>query len=233
MTDPWLATAIEKMYAEGERQQETPLLRLALAPAIWLYLKDESLHASGSLKHRLARSLFLHALCNGWLKKDMPVVEASSGSTAISEAWFARLLGLPFFAVVPEGTASSKIAQIRRLGGECHFVKEAGQLAVEAARLAKRLNGHFMDQFTFAERATDWRSGNIADAIFRQMAQTPFPIPDAFVVGAGTGGTATTIGRYLRYRGHASRLLWSIRNTLFFTITGDKEIARCAANAAV
>ncbi|STQ43438.1 Cysteine synthase [Ewingella americana] len=53
---------------------------------------------SGSLKHRLARSLFLYGLCNGWIRENTPIIEASSGSTAISEAYFARLLGLPFIA---------------------------------------------------------------------------------------------------------------------------------------
>ena len=66
-----------------------------------LYLKDESTHPTGSLKHRLARSLFLYALCNGWIRAGTTVVEASSGSTAVSEAYFARMLGLPFVAVMP------------------------------------------------------------------------------------------------------------------------------------
>lgn len=207
MKDPWMTLAVQKICAEEQQQAETPLLRLALTPDIWLYLKDESAHPSGSLKHRLARSLFLHALCSGWLTPGTPVIEASSGSTAISEAWFARLLGLPFYAVMPEGTAQRKIEQIRQLGGECRFVKNAAQLSAEANRLAKKLNGHFMDQFTFAERVTNWRDGNIAAAVFQQLAQTPFPLPHTFVVGAGTGGTASTIGRYLRYQGYASRLL--------------------------
>jgi hypothetical protein len=33
-----------------------------------LYLKDESVHPTGSLKHRLARSLFLYGVCNGWIQ---------------------------------------------------------------------------------------------------------------------------------------------------------------------
>ncbi|WP_380184247.1 PLP-dependent cysteine synthase family protein [Kalamiella sp. sgz302252] len=217
MSDPWIATAIAKLYDEQRRQVETPLISLPLTSSLWLYLKDESAQPSGSLKHRLARSLFLYALCNGWIKQGTPVIEASSGSTAISEAWFARLLGLPFFAVMPESTAKAKIKQIRLLGGECHFVKHAGELAAEAARLAKKLNGHFMDQFTFAERATDWRKENIAASLFQQLARTPFPVPTAIVAGAGTGNTATTIGRYLRYQGHTSRLLVvDPENSVFF-----------------
>jgi cysteine synthase A len=58
-----------------------------------------------------------------------------------------------------------------------------------------------MDQFTFAERATDWRgNNNIADSIFTQMAKERFPVPSWVVVSAGTGGTSSTIGRYIRYR---------------------------------
>jgi cysteine synthase A len=58
-----------------------------------------------------------------------------------------------------------------------------------------------MDQFTYAERATDWRgNNNIAESIFEQMAKERHPVPKWIVVGAGTGGTSATIGRYLRYR---------------------------------
>ena len=84
-------------------------------PAEWgidLYLKDESVHPTGSLKHRLARSLFLYGLCNGWITERTTIVEASSGSTAVSEAYFARFLGLPFVAVMPTSTSPEKIALI-------------------------------------------------------------------------------------------------------------------------
>src|SRR3546814_8643358 len=58
-----------------------------------------------------------------------------------------------------------------------------------------------MDQFTYAERATDWRgNNNIAESIFEQMALERHPVPAWVVVGAGTGGTSATIGRYVRYR---------------------------------
>ena len=69
-------------------------LELPGYPGIDLYLKDESSHPTGSLKHRLARSLFLYGLCSGQITEGSTVVEASSGSTAVSEAYFARMLGL-------------------------------------------------------------------------------------------------------------------------------------------
>ena len=101
----WLHNAISRIEADYQRSADTHLIALPL-PAfathgIDLYLKDESTHPTGSLKHRLARSLFLYSLCNGWLREGSTVVESSSGSTAVSEAYFARLLGLPFIAVMP------------------------------------------------------------------------------------------------------------------------------------
>ena len=83
--------------AEATRSADTHLLAVpALGErGVDIYLKDESTHTTGSLKHRLARSLFLYALANGWIRPGKPIVEASSGSTAVSEAYFARLMAIP------------------------------------------------------------------------------------------------------------------------------------------
>ncbi|MGC6387813.1 PLP-dependent cysteine synthase family protein [Ewingella sp. S1.OA.A_B6] len=210
MTNAWVNHAIKEIDADFQRSADTHLIRLSLSdfPGIALYLKDESTHPSGSLKHRLARSLFLYGLCNGWIRENTPIVEASSGSTAISEAYFARLLGLPFIAVMPSCTAPSKIQQIEFYGGRCHFVENSGQIYAASEQLAKEMNGHYMDQFTYAERATDWRgNNNIADSIFRQMSLEPHPVPRYLVMSAGTGGTSATLGRYIRYQGHQTELV--------------------------
>jgi cysteine synthase A len=199
----WIAQAIAKLDEDRRREVDTPLLALGLPelPACRIYIKDETAHPTGSLKHRLARSLFLHAICNGDIQEHTTVVEASSGSTAISEAYFANLLGLPFIAVVPVGTATAKREAIARAGAQIHLVEPHDEISVVAARVARDMNGHFMDQFTFAERATDWRgNNNIAESLFAQLAEQTFPVPRWIVVGAGTGGTSATIGRYIRYQ---------------------------------
>ncbi|MCP8938732.1 PLP-dependent cysteine synthase family protein [Alsobacter sp. SYSU M60028] len=205
----WVDGAIRAIEADFTRSSDTHLLKVVLpgAPGVSLYLKDESTHPTGSLKHRLARSLFLYGLCNGWIGPDTPIIEASSGSTAVSEAYFARMLGLRFIAVMPRSTSAEKVAAIAFQGGECHFVDSATEMYEASARLAAELGGHYMDQFTYAERATDWRgNNNIAESIFGQMAAEPHPIPAWIVVGAGTGGTSATIGRFLRYRRLPTRL---------------------------
>ncbi|MBC3953084.1 PLP-dependent cysteine synthase family protein [Pseudomonas folii] len=206
----WIRNAIKTLDCDQRRSADTHMLKLDV-PALGdidIYIKDESTHPSGSLKHRLARSLFLHAICSGKIRQGTHVVEASSGSTAVSEAYFAKLLGLPFTAVMPRHTASKKIQQVELLGGRCHFVEQSCDMYSEAERLALLDNGHYMDQFTYAERATDWRgNNNIADSIFDQLSGEAHPIPTAIVMSAGTGGTSSTIGRFIRYKGHATKLI--------------------------
>lgn len=209
MPRSWMLGALRAIERDYRRSADTHLVPVDLPAlaSVRVYLKDESTHPTGSLKHRLARSLFLYALCNGWIGEGSTVIEASSGSTAVSEAYFARMLGLPFVAVMPRTTSLAKIAQIEFHGGRCHFVDDPAEVYAEAQRLAAECHGHYMDQFTFAERATDWRgNNNVAESIFEQMGKEPHPVPAWIVVGAGTGGTSATIGRYIRYRGFATRL---------------------------
>ena len=166
---PWLHTAIARNEADYQRSADTHLIPLPLPgferAGIDLYLKDESTHPTGSLKHRLARSLFLYALCNGWVR---------------------------------EGSI---------YGGRCHFVDGAAQVYDAARQVAQDTGGHYMDQFTYAERATDWRgNNNIAESMFAQMRRERHPVPRWIVVGAGTGGTSATIGRYVRFQQYASSL---------------------------
>jgi cysteine synthase A len=198
----WADEAVRRIEADANRSADTHLHAFPL-PEEWgidVYLKDESVHPTGSLKHRLARSLFLYGLCNGWIGEETTIVEASSGSTAVSEAYFARFLGLPFVAVMPASTSPEKIALIEAQGGSCHLVDDPTTMYDEANRLADERGGFFLDQFTYAERATDWRgNNNIAESIFSQMVQERHPIPAWIVVGAGTGGTSATIGRYARF----------------------------------
>jgi len=226
----WLKEAVRKVQADANRSADTHLLRFPL-PDEWgvdLYLKDESTHPTGSLKHRLARSLFLYALCNGWVRPGRPVVEASSGSTAVSEAYFAKLIGVPFIAVMPRTTSCEKISLIEAQDGRCHLVDDTRTLYEVSARLAQESGGHYMDQFTYAERATDWRgNNNIAESIYAQLRLERHPVPAWIVATAGTGGTSATLARYVHYTQADTRIcVADPENSVFFDgwVNGDPTV---------
>jgi len=228
----WVNQAIGKLEADFNRSADTHLFGLELpgAPGIDVYIKDESVHPTGSLKHRLARSLFLFGLCNGWIGAATTIIESSSGNTAVSEAYFARLLGLDFIAVMPKSTSRQKVEQIGFYGGKVHFVDRAADVYDASRRLAGETGGHYMDQFTYAEIVTDWRgNNNIAESIFKQMAREPHPIPDWLVCSAGTGGTSATLGRFVRYRGYGTRLcVADPEDSVFYDFyrSGDRTLTR-------
>jgi cysteine synthase A len=239
MSRQWTIEAVHAIDRDFRRSADTHLAPLDIPawPSIKIYLKDESTHLTGSLKHRLARSLFLHGLCNGYIREGAALVEASSGSTAVSEAYFARLLGLPFIAVMPAGTSEAKVAQIEFYGGTCHFVDDPTTVNDVAAQLARERGGHYLDQFSNAAQATDWRgNNNIAESIYAQMEGENHPVPAWIVVGAGTGGTSATIGRYIRYRGYQTNLcVVDPANSVFFDYyqTRRQPARACAASSGI
>ena len=113
----WVQQAIHLLQGDGRRSADTHLVKPAFRGlrGISVYLKDESTHPTGSLKHWLARSLFLYGICNGRIGPGTTLVEASSGSTAVSRGIFCRAVGLALHrAVMPRSTSQTKIEAISR-----------------------------------------------------------------------------------------------------------------------
>jgi cysteine synthase A len=109
-------------------------------------------------------------------------------------------------------------------------VDDSRKIYEESAALAVETGGHYMDQFTYAERATDWRgNNNIAESIFRQLALERFPEPAWIVATAGTGGTSATLARYVHYTQADTRIcVADPENSCFFEgwTTGDPDVTR-------
>ncbi len=83
---------------------------------------------------------------------------------------------------MPAATSSAKVALIESHGGRCHFVQTSSEVYAEAQRVARDTGGHYLGQFTNAERATDWRgNNNIAESIYDQMIEERNPVPEWIV----------------------------------------------------
>ncbi|MEV4252626.1 pyridoxal-phosphate dependent enzyme [Spirillospora sp. NPDC049652] len=181
----------------ADHHATTGILRRFPLPPEWdvhLYLLDESTHPTGSLKHRLARALFRDALRRGALEPGATVVEATGGNAAVAQAYVARLLGHPFVAVMPRRSSPEKIARIEGLGGTCHLVHPPLAIYEEAERLAWTRGGHYMNYLAASADAIAASAGgedDIGHVLFERLPA----VPDWIVVGAGSGGTATAIGR--------------------------------------
>ncbi len=206
--DPvWIRNSIKTLWEDRRRCGVTPLLRFVppFNSGLCLYLKNEALSPTGSLKHRVAWGLVMQALVNGEIGPNTSLYEVTSGNTGIGEAYFARLLGLPFTAVMRAGISPLKMQAIRDYGGKTAIAPAGVTPAAYLEKLlAKEPHGYNLDQFANAEKSLDFadaapeRTMNMASEIFRQLEGSGHPCPAWFVAGAGSGGTATSIARYLR-----------------------------------
>lgn len=203
----WTRQAIRIMWAERRRSGVTPLIMLQ-APFnknLRLYLKDESKSPTGSLKHRVAWAEVMSGLVDGHIGPDTHLFEVSSGNTAIGEAYFAKVLGLPYTAVMRPGVSELKLKAIRHYGGNIAIAPDGTTPSAHLEKLMDaRQDNYNLNQFANTQKALDHfdadpeQSMNMAGEIFRQLRSEPDNCPEWFVTGAGTGGTATSIARYLR-----------------------------------
>ena len=203
----WIQDAIKTMWRDREQAGITPLIKLdcPFDKKISIYLKDESKSRTESLKHRVAWALIMHALIEGKIGPKTHLYEASSGNTAIGEAYFAQLLGLPFTAVMRPGVSEGKLRAIRGYGGNTEILTQNITPSEFIRRaIEKQPLSYNIDQFANAEKALDYYKGhpsstmNMANEIYLQLEQSDHRCPQWFIAGAGSGGTATSIARYVR-----------------------------------
>ena len=178
----------------------TPLIevtRIDTGPC-QLFLKLESQNPGGSIKDRIGRAMIEAAEADGRLKPGGVVVEATAGNTGLGLALVARLKGYRVVLVVPDKMAVEKVLHLKALGAEIHPTRsDVGKGHPEyyqdyAARLAGEIEGAwFADQFNnpanpLAHEATT------GPELWEQTEQRL----DAIVVGVGSGGTLSGLGRY-------------------------------------
>lgn len=208
LPDPaWTRQAIRTMWAERRRSGVTPLLVLQppFNKNLRLYLKNEAKSPTGSLKHRVAWGLVMDALVEGSIGPETNLYEASSGNTAIGEAYFAKVLGLKYTAVMRPGISELKIKAIKDYGGGVGIAPEGMSPGAYLDKLlAGDRQGYNFNQFANTEKVLDYfdaepdKSMNMAAEIYRQLKMESPRCPEWYVAGAGSGGTATSIARYLR-----------------------------------
>ncbi|CAD5206992.1 unnamed protein product [Bursaphelenchus okinawaensis] len=214
--------SIQRLWDERKRMGYTPLVQMRIpgSPEMDFYFKDESRARTGNLKHRFAWCLFMWALIEGHISRNTTIYEASSGNTATCEAYFSKLLGIPFVAVIPKSTDQQKIDKIEHYGGAVKKVPSE-QMFNEAAKEAQKNGGFYMNQFQNAHHAEEYHesanngleSVNVFHEVIQQLKtvdRSARPVyPDFFVHSAGTGGTLSSVGRYVRKYGAKTKVVMS------------------------
>ncbi|NOZ89243.1 MAG: pyridoxal-phosphate dependent enzyme [Crenarchaeota archaeon] len=156
-------------------------------------IKIEYANPTGSHKDRIAVNMIAAAVREGHLKPGDCVAEISSGNTAAAVAWAARLLGLRPLLFVEKRASEIKKLIISSMGGEIVEIGDEGLTREAAVEEAQRRGCLLLDQMSNEYNHLahyHWTAVEI-------LEQTDWRV-DAFVMGIGTGGTVTGVGRRLR-----------------------------------
>ena len=179
---------------------ETPLVEITQFDTgpCQLFLKLENQNPTGSIKDRIALSMIEAAEEEGKLEPGGTVIEATAGNTGLGLALVAAAKGYRIVLVIPDKMSQEKIAHVRALGAEVRLTRSdvtrghPEYYQDVAARLAEEIPGAFyVNQFgnpanpLAHERTT-------GPEIWEQMRHDV----DAIVIGVGSGGTLTGLGRF-------------------------------------
>lgn len=182
----------------------TPLVQLGRAfPGADVVAKLEFMNPGGSIKDRMVRHMLKHIP-----PETTHVVESSSGNTGAALAMAGAVLGLECDITVPGTTSVEKIKRIATYGANVHVCKERDAeggspdyLAV-AEDIARRKGAFHLDQYRSALN----REAHYMDTAPELWSQLSGEI-DVFICGIGSGGTISGIGRYLKERRPAIRVI--------------------------
>src|SRR5215831_11416196 len=190
---------------------DTPLIevtRIDRGPCR-LFLKLESANPSGSVKDRPARTMIEAAEADGRLKPGGTIVEATAGNTGLGLALVGARKGYRILLVVPDKMAREKVLHCKAMGAEVIVTRsDVGRGHPDyyqdlAESIAVQTPGAlFINQFANPANPQA-HEDTTGPEIFRQMQGSV----DAVVVGVGSGGTLTGIGRFMTKHSSATRMV--------------------------
>ncbi len=191
----------------------TPLVKLnkVVEPgSATVYAKCEYMNPAGSIKDRMASYIIAKAEEEGLLKPGGTIVENTSGNTGMGAAMTAAVKGYKAVFTMPDKMSQEKIDGLRAFGAQViitptdvpgdspdHYVNVAKRVASETP------NSFYMDQYH-----SQWNiEANEVMTGKELYEQTDGGNVDAIVVGTGTGGTASGIGRYFKKMGAKTQII--------------------------
>ncbi len=171
---------------------DTPLLEIE-----GVYAKLEFMNPSGSIKARIAKYMIERAEDDGLLKPGDTIVEATSGNTGNALSMVAAVKGYRMLVVMPEGLSSERVAISRAYGAEVLF---CGNFHVNEALERARELGQQPNHFCPSQFESEWNVEENRLVLGPEiLSQLPTgQLPDALVLGVGTGGTLIGVGQAFR-----------------------------------
>ncbi|CAJ0931384.1 unnamed protein product, partial [Mesorhabditis belari] len=225
----WRTWAIDRLWEEREKIGHTPLIKYPVKglPNVDLFIKNETSTPTRSLKHRFVWALALWSVVDGLVNQNTSTYDSTSGNTGASEAYMYNAIGIPYYAVVANDLEQAKIDNIEKNHGK--IIKTDVSLRnTRAKEEAEKNKGFYVNQFGNAEKAEEffesgdykYESSNVFHEVLAQInddKSVKRKDVDYFVHSAGTGGTISSVGRYVdRYNLPTKIVLADSEFSLFY-----------------
>lgn len=174
-----------------------------------VYAKCEFMNPAGSIKDRMAYYIISKAEQEGLLKPGGTIVENTSGNTGMGAAMVAAVKGYKSVFTMPDKMSQEKIDGLRAFGAQViitptdvpgdspdHYVNVAKKVAEDTP------NSFYMDQYH-----SQWNIEAHEEMTGREIYEQTGGDVDAIVIGTGTGGTVSGIGRYFKKMGSKCKII--------------------------
>jgi len=206
----------------------TPLVKLnkVVPPnSATVLVKCEFMNPTGSIKDRMAVHVLNESEKRGLIKPGMLIVENTSGNTGQGVAMWAAAKGYRCVFTMPDKMSIEKVNMLKAFGAEVVITPtdvpgDSPQHYVQTAkRIAREQNGFYLNQY-HNPMNIDAHELSTGAEIWRQTEGKM----DVFVAGAGTGGTVSGVGRFLKKHKHPVRVvgvdpIGSVHYHYFYTKT--------------
>ena len=190
---------------------KTPLLELThiekeLGLKARILAKLEYFNPAGSVKDRIAKAMIDDAEKTGRLKKGSTIIEPTSGNTGIGLASVAVARGYRIIIVMPDTMSVERRQLMKAYGAELVLTEGAKGMKGAIAK-AEELAKEIPDSFVPGQFVNKANPQAHFETTGPEIYEDTDGKVDYFVAGVGTGGTVTGVGKYLKSRNPAVKVV--------------------------
>lgn len=203
----------------------TPLVQIDFGTPPTVLAKLEYLNPGGSIKDRAALHMIEEAERNGILKPGGTIIEASSGNQGIAAAMIGAAKGYKVIITTNNKFSSEKINTIKAYGAEIvmcpatNFVTDPESYHSTAVALQKKIPNSFLLNQYYNMSNSDAHYTSLAPEIWQQTNGTV----THFIAAAGTCGTITGVGRFLKEKNSAIKVIACDAATSYHATKGNPK----------
>lgn len=199
-----MESALDKLSEIEKVIGNTPMIEVSFLyknKVCKIYSKLESFNYTGSIKDRMALYILKRAYCEGRIKDNYTIVEATSGNTGISLAAIGSYLGNKIKIYMPDWMSDERKLILKSFGAELKLVSKADggflQCIVKTIEESTNYNNIFLPSQFSNEDNLSAHYLTTGPEIVNKLKSSKLEV-DAFVSGVGTGGTLMGVGKFLK-----------------------------------